>query len=108
MNEPQKQDWLDEALREQPYINDAGFTARVVAALPPAGKRFAWQRYLILGSITALAVAIGVVVLPGGKFVVDTVTLLMTARALTPSLILPAIIVALGLGACLLPVATER
>jgi hypothetical protein len=109
MNPPTNPDWLDEALRETPrYIDDAGFTARVVAALPPARSKLAWKRHAILGAVTAVALAVGLVVLPGGRFVVDCVVELARARTLDPALILPAIFVALGLGACLLPVATER
>ncbi len=101
-------DWLDEALREQRYIDDAGFTARVIAALPPGRKQFAWKRYAILGGISLVALTVGLVVLPGGRFVVESFVALARARTLDPSLILPALLVALGLGACLWPVASER
>lgn len=37
MNEQQQEDWLDAKLREEaPYIDDAGFTAAVMANLPAA------------------------------------------------------------------------
>lgn len=109
MNEPQQHDWLDDALRDgSQYIDDNGFAARVVATLPPAHKKLAFSRYAILGGVTALGLVVGLIVLPGGKFVVDSVVQLATAKSLNPSLILPALFVAIGLGASLLPVATER
>ena len=38
MDEQLQEDWLDRRLREEmPYIDDAGFTARVVQKLPAAG-----------------------------------------------------------------------
>ena len=52
MNPPEEKDPIDMRLREQDtYINDDGFTARVVAALPPRRRR--WLRpALLLGSAT--------------------------------------------------------
>ena len=52
MNPPEEKDPIDTQLREQDtYINDDGFTARVVAALPP--RRRTWLRpVLLLGSAT--------------------------------------------------------
>jgi hypothetical protein len=57
MNPPEEKDPIDTQLREQNrYIDDAGFTARVVAALPRR-RRYAWLRpVLLLGSV-----AIGIV-----------------------------------------------
>ena len=52
MKPPEEKDPIDTQLREQDtYINDDGFTARVVAALPP--RRRSWLRpVLLLGSAT--------------------------------------------------------
>jgi hypothetical protein len=51
MKQPEEQDPLDTLLREQDvYINDDGFTARVVASLPP--RRWRWLRpVVLLGSV---------------------------------------------------------
>jgi hypothetical protein len=52
MNPPEEKDPIDTQLHEQDtYINDDGFTARVVAALPP--RRRTWLRpVVLLGSAT--------------------------------------------------------
>jgi len=52
MNPPETNDPLDAWLREQDkYIEDNGFTARVVAALPR--RRRAWLRpVILLGAVT--------------------------------------------------------
>ena len=59
MNPPEEIDPIDTQLREQEtYVNDDGFTVRVVAALPP--RRRTWLRpVLLLGSVavgTVLAI----------------------------------------------------
>ena len=62
MDEQLQEDWLDRRLREEmPYIDDAGFTARVVQKLPAPVSRQSW-RAVILISVTLLA---SVVDLPG-------------------------------------------
>ena len=55
-------DPLDETLVAEPYLEDDGFTERVLARLP---ERHRDARPLILGVATALAAAIGVLALPG-------------------------------------------
>ena len=48
MNQPEKADPVETMLREQNrYINDDGFTARVMAALPRRRRR-AWLRLVVL------------------------------------------------------------
>jgi hypothetical protein len=51
MNAPEQKDPLDALLREQnTYVNDAGFTTRVIAALPQR-RRHSWLRpTLLLGA----------------------------------------------------------
>jgi len=95
MNEEHKHDWLEDALRQGPrYIDDAGFTGHVVAALPPARRHRIWLRPVILGGASLVAGVIGLLVLPGGKFVSDCVLQLVWARSFQPSLVLPALVVA--------------
>ncbi len=52
MNQPDEKDSIDALLREQnPYIDDDGFTQRVIAVLPR--RRLAWLRpALLLGAAT--------------------------------------------------------
>lgn len=69
MGEKLQEDWLDVRLRDEaPYIDDAGFTARVLQQLPPPTARRSF-RALILFSITLLASIITYIVSGGGKFI---------------------------------------
>lgn len=52
---------LDELLAREPYLDDAGFTARVVAALP---RRRRDPRPLVLGLAGLAAAVTGALVLP--------------------------------------------
>jgi hypothetical protein len=67
MNPPETNDPLDALLREQDkYIEDNGFTARVVAALPRRSRR-AWLRPAILLGATAIGSVLAVWWLPWGN-----------------------------------------
>ena len=69
MNEMEQEDWLDRQLREAaPYIDDAGFTARVLRQLPAPRPQRDWLRVVILLTITILGSALAYLV-GGGKFV---------------------------------------
>lgn len=71
MNEQMEQDWLDQKLREAvPYIEDAGFTARVLAQLPVSEARFQFLRPLILILASAFASALTYVLSDGGRFII--------------------------------------
>jgi hypothetical protein len=51
MNPPENNDPFETWLREQnPHVDDAGFTARVVSALPPQRARFRLRSILLLGT----------------------------------------------------------
>ena len=51
MNPPETNDPLDALLREQnPYVEDDGFTKRVVSALPCRRPRFPLRRIFLLGA----------------------------------------------------------
>ena len=70
MNDPLTEDWLDRRLRDQaPYIDDAGFTARVVQKLPASRPR-ASLRTTILICVTLLASVVTYLVSDGGRFLV--------------------------------------
>ena len=71
MNEPIEQDWLDRKLQEAaPYIEDDGFTARVLGLLPQRERRGEFLRPFILVSMSALASALTYVLSDGGRFLV--------------------------------------
>jgi hypothetical protein len=70
MNDVDQGEGLDRQLREAaPYIDDGGFTARVVQKLPSPRRRRDSLRAAILLGITLLASALAYVVSDGGRFV---------------------------------------
>ena len=70
MDEQLQEDWLERSLREEmPYIDDAGFTARVVQKLPAPHRQRSF-RALILISITLLASAVTYLASDGGRFLI--------------------------------------
>jgi hypothetical protein len=63
MSTPEENDPLNALLREQHvYVDDAGFTARVLKALPP--RRRAWVRPLILMTAIVISSVLAVLWLP--------------------------------------------
>ena len=63
-------DWLDRKLQEAvPYIEDDGFTARVLRSLPPPVRKIEFLRSLILVAMSALASALTYVLSDGGRFI---------------------------------------
>jgi len=70
---------LDRQLREAvPYIEDDGFTARVLQQLPTLRPRHQFLRTFILVAASSLASAIAYVVSDGGRFVVVEIFKLTT------------------------------
>ena len=70
MDEQLQEDWLDRRLREEmTYIDDAGFTARVVQKLPAALPRRSYRAAILIG-ITFLASVIAYFISDGGRFLV--------------------------------------
>jgi hypothetical protein len=70
MEEMIEEDPLDRQLREAaPYIDDDGFTARVMAKLPALRREPRSLRGIILVAITALGSAIAYTLSGGGRFV---------------------------------------
>ena len=71
MNEQIEQDWLDRKLQEAaPYIEDDGFTARVLRQLPQPVQRLQFLRPLILVGMSAFASALTYVLSDGGRFLI--------------------------------------
>jgi hypothetical protein len=63
-------DTLDRQLRDAaPYIDDEGFTARVIARLPAAGREPRWLRAMVLLGVTALGSGVAYLLSGGGRFV---------------------------------------
>ncbi len=70
MNEQFQEDWLDARLREEaPYIDDEGFTSRVIQKLPARSSQRSF-RALLLCCITLLASATTYTVSGGGQFLI--------------------------------------
>jgi hypothetical protein len=64
MNQPEANDPFDALLREQnQYVEDNGFTARVISALPQRRARFFTRQMLLLG-VTTIGAALAVLWLP--------------------------------------------
>jgi hypothetical protein len=61
---------LDRQLREAaPYIDDEGFSARVMARLPAARREPRWLRAMILLGLTLLGSGIAYLLSGGGRFI---------------------------------------
>jgi len=70
MGETTQGDWLDQQLRDAaPYIDDHGFTARVLKRLPAPERPRQSLRAMILVGITLLSSALAYVLSGGGRFV---------------------------------------
>ncbi len=70
MDEQLQEDWLERRLREEMgYIDDAGFTARVVQKLPAARPRHSYRAAILIG-ITLLASVIAYFISDGGRFLI--------------------------------------
>ena len=79
MDQVNQEDWLDRQLREAaPYIDDDGFTARVLQKLPQPQRRHQSLRAIILFGITLLASALAYVVSDGGRFIAVAMGRVMT------------------------------
>src|SRR5437016_14374547 len=70
MKQVNQEDWLDQKLREAtPYIDDEGFTARVLQQLPLPRRRHDLLRAVILLGMAFLASVLAYVVSDCGRFV---------------------------------------
>lgn len=83
MKQVNEEDWLDRELREAaPYIDDQGFTARVLQQLPPPRRSHDLLRAAILLGMTLLASVLAYFVSGGGRFVSVTIERLAALPAL--------------------------
>jgi hypothetical protein len=93
MNAPEEKDPIDALLREQnAYVEDGGFTARVVKSLP---HRRVWLRPALLLGATAIGVTLAVLWLPWKNLpVLD----LSTLHSLNSQVLLPWVLVIVVVG----------
>ena len=74
MDENLQEDWIDARLRDDvSYIDDSGFTARVVQKLPAQRVRHSLRAVILLG-VTLVASAIAYLLSGGGWFIAEEVT----------------------------------
>ena len=72
-------DTLDRQLRDAaPYIDDEGFTARVIARLPAVRREPRWLRAMVLLGLTALGSGVAYLLSGGGRYVREGVVQLST------------------------------
>jgi hypothetical protein len=74
MEEKLQEDWLDGRLRDEaPYIDDAGFTSRVVQKMPARQVRRSYRNLILLG-ITLAACLAAYRLVGGTGFLVEAFT----------------------------------
>lgn len=74
MDENLQEDWLDARLRDDAaYIDDGGFTKRVVQKLPSRPVRYGLRAVILLG-VTVVASIIAYLLSDGGWFIAEEVT----------------------------------
>jgi hypothetical protein len=105
MDDTRQDDGLDRQLREAtPYIDDDGFTKRVVAKLPAPRQPRRSSRAIILLGLTVLGSLIAYIVSDGGRFVTNELIRLATLPmwwVLLGALVSGALVTAIGLAAAL-------
>jgi hypothetical protein len=85
MDEQLQEDWLDARLREEaPYVDDAGFTPRVVAQLPVRRRQSPRFRSIVLLAAALLASIIAYA-LGGGRTLADAAAFLVAMPLVTVS-----------------------
>ena len=111
MDQQLQEDWLDRRLREEtPYIDDAGFTARVVRKLPAAHHRRSFRAAILL-CLTLLASVLTYFISDGGRFLIVEAYRLLSMPLLFVSLIaisLSLVLTAVAAGAALSNVRQQR
>ena len=84
MNEQLTEDWLDAKLREEaPYIDDDGFTARLVQQLPVRRRQPRHLRAAILLGATLVASIIAYLISGGGAFFANAAEFMVAMPFLT-------------------------
>lgn len=97
MSEQHDKDWLEDALHhDEPYIDDAGFSARVITALPRQ-RRLRWARLLIINGAGLVGFLIAWYVVPLKSWLVESLTQLLYARSLADVPLVPVVLIVLCL-----------
>jgi hypothetical protein len=74
MEEKLQEDWLDARLRDEaPYIDDAGFTSRVVQKMPARQVRRSYRALILIG-ITLAACFAAYRLTGGSSFLIEEIT----------------------------------
>src|SRR6266404_8951620 len=74
MEEKLQEDWLDSRLRDEaPYIDDAGFTSRVVQKMPARQVRRSYRALILIG-ITLVACLAAYRLVGGSGFLIEGIT----------------------------------
>jgi hypothetical protein len=91
--------WLNELLMENDvYIEDHGFTERVMGQLPPPRASTRWRRPILMVS-ALLACLVGLVLIPGGAYLTDVLYQVASYRpAQSPLPIVPLAVLLLLVG----------
>ena len=97
MKQPEAKDPIDAVLREQDWhIDDAGFTSRVVVALPR--RRRAWLRPVLLLGATVVGTVLAIRWLPWGNLppLDSSAVLSLNSQVLLPWALVVAVAVSLA------------
>ena len=100
MNPPKTSDPLEKLLQEQSaYVEDVGFTARVISSLPRPARR-SWVRPLVLLGATLAGLVLSIYWMPWGELPsLDRPLLaLLDAKVLSPWLVVVTILASLVWG----------
>jgi hypothetical protein len=97
MSEQRDNDWLEDALHhDEHYIADAGFSARVLAALPRK-RRLSWVRSLIINGAGLVGLLIAWYVVPLKAWLIESLTQLLRVRSFADVPPVPVVLIVLCL-----------
>jgi len=99
MDEQREEDWLDAKLREEaPYLDDEGFTNRVLQQLPTPSRSRSSRNVILLG-ITIIASLLAYLVSGRGTFLADAAAFLVAMPLVTVCVIAGgSALIVMGLG----------
>jgi len=102
-------DWLDDLLRQEAdYVDDRGFTARVLAALPETRRAWYASRGFILLAATVLA-SVAALLIPGlASYVVGSLIDIVALKSVSAGKLAVLVPIALFYWAGLSAAAAER
>lgn len=111
MDEKLQEDWLEARLRDEaPYIDDAGFTARVMQQLPASRPRYSFRNILLV-CLTLLGSVLTYIASSGGKFIgtgIDRVASLPMLWILTLALVCSIVFSSIATAAAVSRIRSER